>query len=164
MPAHNYLKIVAYVNDSDELDMNKHLTQKFVLDKIVWKENTSVLEPIFTFHKFKKNGGNVWKDFNYVKVIWGGAMTDRYYFVKDLILQPGGMVEVHCKEDVRYTWRSYVLSQRFLIARNEFIRNRTVYDERKKLPLARSIKTQVVGTVGDGGDGSLILTVTGGTL
>lgn len=159
------MKLICYVNTSDEKDINKTLEQKFTLDNIVWKEGTSILEPHFTFHKAKVNGSWQWKNFNYVGLVWDGMQT-RYYFVRDMVLQPGGIIEVTCEEDVRYTWRTYIKAQKYIIARQEFLRNRVMPDDRAVLPLTRQVESLAIGNVGTGneGHGSIILTVSGGNL
>lgn len=165
------MKLVFYVNTADEKILNKknYLSQAFTVDNIVWKEDTSILEPTFTFHKFRQEGIQTWKDFNYVKLNWGASdddpnnvMRDRYYFVKDIILKEGGILEVQCYEDLRYTWWKYIKTQYLLIARNEFIYNKIMPDSRKPLPLTKVTKTKSIGVVGDGGDGTILLTVSGG--
>lgn len=148
---HNPLKLTLYVNFSDEKRINKNISQRFTLDNVYMKEGTSILQPIFTFHKFKKGNEQTWKDFNYLKVSWGGdhkVMMDRFYFVRDLILMPGGIVEIHCEEDVRYTWRSYIKNQEYIISRQEYINNRAFPDGRVVLPLTRAVSKKTIGDVG----------------
>ena len=152
-----------YVNSGDEKDIKKPLDEKFVLTRCAWKADTSILKPTFSFHKFKQEGSQVWKNFNYVSMEWAGLPT-RYYFVKDLRVCLGGIIEIDCEEDLRHTWRKYIKAQRWLIARNEFVNNKVLNDPRKVLPLTRQIDVytfeQPVGE-GDNGDGTIILTVSG---
>lgn len=157
------MKLICYINLSDEKDVYKTLQEQFTLDNIVWKESTSILEPVFTFHKTKENGSWLWKNFNYVALVWEGMQT-RYYFVHDMKWQPGGILEIPCEEDYRYTWREYIGAQKYIIARQEFLRNRIMFDDREVLPLTRQVDSYDIGNVGDGYDGSIILTVSGGTL
>ena len=85
-----------------------------------------------------------------------------FYFVKDMILEKGGIINIVCEEDVRYTWRKEIRAQQFLIARQEFINNKVIHDDRCVMPLTRQIDTVKIGDVGDDeGDGSIILTVSG---
>lgn len=161
----NPLTLTLYVNTDDEKYIDKSLNQQFKLTDVYLKEGTSVLNPTFTFRKFKKNNTWVWKNFNYARCEFGAGdkktMKDRFYYVRDLVLQPGGIVEIICEEDVRYTWRDYIKAQKFLISRQEHKYNRVVADNRRVVPLARQIDTHSIGTVGDGGDGSIILTISG---
>ena len=167
------IKLTFYVNSGDEKDMFKPLQQKFQLDKVTWKENTSILRPTFSFHKFKQRDPQtgketqLWKNFNYVKMEWSG-LKSRYYFVRDLRVCLGGIIEIDCEEDYRFTWVGDVLDQRLMIARNEFVRNRIIEDTRAVLPMTRQIDTYTFNdapggsVVGDGGDGTIILTVSSG--
>ena len=83
-------------------------------------------------------------------------------------MQPGGIIEIHCSIDVRETWKAYILGQNYFVSRQEFINNKSIADERKVIPLNRTVQAKVLkknganAVVGDGGDGTIVLTVTGG--
>lgn len=148
-------KIIAYDNQDDEKVINKSPTQKFILKNGLWKENTSITHPTFTFHKSKS-----WKEFNYVKVEWDG-WKDRYFFVRDFIMQPGGIIEIVCEEDYRYTWRAEILAMKVLVSRQEGLNNRAFYDERKIKPLGKMLTSKAIGDVGDE-NSTFVLTVSTG--
>lgn len=171
------MKLELYQNTSDTKKIGKSLALVETLDPILLKHGTDLLHPVFTFHKFRDTEGNaIWKNFNYAKLIWSGfdsedpeMDTTRCYFVEKFIMQPGGIIEISCTIDVRETWKSYILGQNYLVRRQEFIYNKTIADERKVIPLNRTVEGLNLkdgggntGVVGDGGDGTIVLTVTGG--
>ena len=155
------MKLILYTNSSDQKKIGKNLAEVATLDPIYWKEDTNILHPVFTFHKFQDNNGNmIWKNFNYCKLVWHG-FKDRYYFVDQFNLNKGGIIEIHCSIDVRETWKDEILGQNYLVSRQEHIYNKIIPDERKKIPLTRQVNTVNLGTVGDGGDGTIVLTISG---
>ena len=166
------MKLELYTNYSDTKRIGKNLVLVDTLDGILLKEDTDLVHPVFTFHKFKSEDNSwIFKNFNYCKLIWSGweyeIENDNYqikrcYFVGKLRLTKGGIVEIPCEEDVRETWKDYILAQNYLVKRQEYVHNKCVADDRKVLPVTRTVEAKKLGTVGDGGDGTIVLTVTGG--
>lgn len=157
------MKLTLYTNTSDEKKVGKNLAKQWELTDVYWKEETDILHPVFTFKKFKDSDGNwIWKNFNYCMLEWSGLPT-RYYFIDSFRVNPGGIIEIHCHVDVRETWKAYILAQKWLVSRQEHIHNPLFSDERLKVPEVRQITTVKIGDVGEGqgGDGSIILTVSG---
>lgn len=154
------LTVTLYNNTSDKLKVGKSLAEVAQLTNVYWKEDTDILFPTLTFHKFKdENNQQVWKNFNYLKVDWPGATT-RYYFVDDLILKKGGIIEAICSIDVRETYKDNILSGYFLVARQENVNNKLIPDTRIKVSNARQLISKKVGDVGVTG-GTIVLTVSG---
>lgn len=155
------IKVTLFVNTSDEKTIGKNLAEVATLDKVVWKENTDLINPVITFHKFKdENGKQVWKQFNYCLIEWAG-LPARYYFIDKMFVNTGGEIEIHCREDVRQTWRAQIRTMKLLVSRQEKIHNKYVSDNRIVLTDARQIDTVKFSTqVGTSG-GSIILTVSG---
>lgn len=151
------VKMVFYQNKADEkvIDKTSQLIKKFSINDVLWKEDTSITKPVFTFFKDGK-----WKQFNYVAMIWKGWRT-RYFFVRDFRLQPGGIIQITCDEDYRYTWRDEILAMKVLVARQETINNKAFYDERKIKPLGKLISSKAIGDVGDD-NSTFVLTVSTG--
>lgn len=164
------MKLELYQNTSDTKRIGKSLALVETLDGIYLKEGTDLLHPVFTFHKFQDANNNwIWKNFNYAKLRWSGfqgadedSELKRCYFVDKFIMTPGGIIEIHCSIDVRETWKDYILGMNYLVSRQEYVYNKCIPDERRTVPLNRSLQSVKVGTVGDGGDGTIVLTVTGG--
>lgn len=160
------MKLYLYNNSSDRKRLVKQLDLVDVLDNIYWKEDTNILHPVFTFHKFKDDQGHwIWKNFNYCALEWKGLPT-RYYFVNKFNVNRGGIVEIECEVDVRQTWSSYVLGNNYLVARQEHIHNKVMRDDRLAVPMTKAIDsvsfTKKVGP-DEGADagGSIILTISG---
>ena len=170
------MKLELYQNMSDTKKVGKNLSLVTTLTPILIKNGTDLLHPVFTFHKFRDaEGDTIWKNFNYAKLIWSGFDSEdpeeditRCYFVDKFVMLPGGIIEIHCSIDVRETWKAYILGQNYLVRRQEFINNKSIADERKVIPLNRTVQALKLknggndAVVGDGGDGTIVLTVTGG--
>lgn len=160
------MKLYLYNNSSDRKRLVKQLDLVDVLDNIYWKEDTNILHPTFTFHKFKDDQGHwVWKNFNYCALEWKGLPT-RYYFINKFNVNKGGVIEIECEVDVRQTWSAYVLGNNYLVARQEHIHNRTMRDDRLAVPMVKVIDSvgfeTKVGPDEDGAaSGSIILTISG---
>lgn len=155
------MKVTLFNNTSDEKVVGKNLAKVAELTEVRWKENTDILNPTITFHKFTdEDGHQVWKQFNYIMLEWSGLPT-RYYFVDKMSMNKGGIIEIVCRVDVRQTWRKQMRTKKFLVARQENVHNKYIADNRIVLTDARQIETvtfaQQVGTTG----GSIILTVSG---
>ena len=155
------MKLILYTNTSDRKKVGKQLAMVEELEDFYWKEDTDILHPIFTFRKFDN-----WRNFNYCALVWGDKKKFpkwpvRYYFIENFKVNKGGIIELKCSEDYRETWKDWLYGQKLLIARNEFKYNKCIPDDRKVIPLTRQMSALKVGTVGDGGDGTIILTVSG---
>lgn len=176
------MNLELYQNISDTKKIGKSLALIKTLNPILLKEGTDILHPVFTFHKFKDDETDewIWKEFNYCKLKWAGfsqtpaiqlgneLSLKRCYFVDKFIMERGGIIEIHCTIDVRETWKDWILGGNYLVSRQEYIHNKCIPDERLAIPTNRSIKAKniksggVDAVVGDGGDGTIVLTVTGG--
>lgn len=155
------MKLILYKNTSDKRKVGKNLTEVATLDSIYWKEDTDILHPVFTFHKFKDEDGNaIWKNFNYCALEWSGMPT-RYYFVENFKVTKGGVIEIHCSVDVLETYKSYIRGLNCIVRRQERVNNKLLQDDRAIVPFTKELHSVAIGTVGDGGNGTIILTVSG---
>lgn len=104
-----------------------------VLDKssfITWDSNTincdvfhecSVMSPVFLLSYSSSIVG-----YNYVKVdLW-----NRYYYIIDATVAPGGRIYLTCQEDVLMSNKDVILQLTANIHRNEGIRNKMIVDNR----------------------------------
>lgn len=171
------MKLYLYQNQDDHKKVNKKINidaPVYIIKNVLWKEDTSILHPTITFHKSAIEGGKNLPDFNYVGLQWDGyddndyITNTRYFFVGKPIARKGGMIELECEEDYRFTWRKWIVGLFVLIARQEHVKDLTLPDERKKIPLARKIDSFTLtggtgGVVGDTNDGhgTIVLTVSG---
>lgn len=151
------MKLTLYKNKSDRKVLDKDLDFIEELTEIKIKEGTDLIRPTFTFHKF---GDGKWKDFNYACLEWEG-LTDRYYYVEKPTILPGGIISINCEPDPRMTWKVYIRGLNTIISRQQYINNKAIKDDNVIVPLNRVLFSHNIGTVGDGGDGTIILTVTG---
>lgn len=152
------MKLYLYKNTSDRRKVGKDLTLVETLDNVLFKENTDILHPVFTFRKDSEEN---WKNFNYCMLQWG-SMTKRYYFIKNIVVEPGGIISISCEVDVLETYKTYIRGLYTIVSRQEYICNKSIRDEQMIIPLNRVIDSvEFEDSVGDGGDGSIILTVSG---
>lgn len=146
--------LTLYKCTGDRRKVGKKYTQIEKLSDIKIKDDTPLLKPVFTFRKFKN-----WKNFNYAKLEWG-QMTPHFYFVKNPVISPGGIVSIECECDPYETWKTYIKGLRTIVTRQEFKFNPLLYDDRAPVPGSRVLYTDNIGTVGTA-SGSIILTVSG---
>lgn len=150
------MELRLFQNTSDRKTIGKSIALVATINDFHWKEDTNILHPSITFHKFQE-----WKNFNYAQIIWKGT-PGRYYFIDNIKVCKGQIIEIQLSEDVRETWKGWIQGQRYLVSRQEYIHNKIISDERKVVPLTRQVSAKTYSTaVGDGGDGTIILTVSG---
>lgn len=148
------MTLTLYQCKSDRRKVGKTYSKIVTLEDIKIKDDTHLLRPIFTFRKFEN-----WKNFNYAKLDWG-QMTPHFYFVKDPIISPGGIVSIECDCDPYETWKTYIRGLRTMVTRQENKYNPLLFDEHAKIPGSRVFWSNDVGQVG-AQSGSIILTVSG---
>lgn len=108
------MTIGLYTTTSDRRRVRKSLTS--VLDYINahLKEDTSIIDPVFRVHAESISGVRL-DEFNYLYC----SETGRYYFVNDVKLCKGGILEIYCHVDVLYTYRNYILNHNAYVDRSE---------------------------------------------
>lgn len=145
------MKAVFYKNSSDNLIVNKKLVELFTLDNVLWKEETSAFTPSITFRKMED-----FKKANYVKLRILGA--DKYFYIQEMILHTGGIIEVKLKCDVLMSYASYIKGLKTIVTRQEHKTNHKYIDNNIHLSSERIIDTVSLGNVGSD-NASIILTV-----
>lgn len=148
--------VTFYKNGYDNLvvDKTKKLTELFTLDNVVWKEDTNAFEPTITFRKLDN-----WKKANYCKLSILGS--DKYYYITNMTLRKGGILEVTLHCDVLMTYRSYIKGIRTIVTRQENPNKSSQYftDNNISLKNTRIIDTSVsYGNVGKD-NASIVITV-----
>lgn len=146
--------LTLYQCKSDRRKVGKTYSEIATLSDIKIKDDTHLLKPVFTFRKFEN-----WKNFNYAKLEWG-QMTPHYYFVKDPVISPGGIVSIECECDPYETWKTYIKGLYTMVTRQENVYNPILFDSKANIPGSRVYKGINCGTVGTTA-GSIILTVSG---
>lgn len=118
------------------------------------KNDTSILEPTFTI---LKDGVN----FNYLNYLYIVEL-ERYYFVNNIKLVKGGLLEISCHEDVLYSFHRGILQQKAIIKRQEQEYNTYIPDGTFKA-YAYPLIQQKIFPSGFTDEPSIILTLAGGT-
>lgn len=101
-----------YKNLSDNIVVDKNITQIGLDQSGTLREACSIIDPVIKFEKFT--------DFdlsacNYLYIPDFG----RYYYINEIIAISDKMFEIHCHVDVLRTYRSGIRSNSAVIARQE---------------------------------------------
>ena len=106
------MTIKFYKNLSDNIVVDKNITQIGLDQSGTLREACSIIDPVIKFEKFT--------DFdlsacNYLYIPDFG----RYYYINEIIALSDKMFELHCHVDVLRTYRSGIRSNSAVIARQE---------------------------------------------
>lgn len=145
------MKATFYRCKSDNLTVDKNINELFTLDNVVWKEDTSSFYPHITFRKVED-----FKKANYVKLKILGE--DKFFYIKDMKLLQGGILDVALKVDVLMSYASYIKGIKTIVTRQEFKTDHKYNDNNIALSSERIVNTVSVGTIGADNQ-SIILTV-----
>lgn len=150
-----------YRTPSDERMLNKTLNDKFSFDKINLKQDCSITHPVFVLGKTSStepmNTVGWWRKFNYCYC----SNLDRYFFIRNIVFQRTGLVELQCEVDPLMSFKDDILNTTQLVTRQEYKQQRYIPDS--SLPIHAAVKTQITtfgNTVG-GTDYTLILETVG---
>ncbi len=117
-----------------------------------FKEDCSIENPTVIIKKDNIDIANV----NYAYI----NETQRFYYITDIVMQKGGILELHMKVDVLQTYASYIKSIYTLIDRQENVSNKYIYDSQLLTRTQRIIQKKKVGNVVN--STGYFLTVNGG--
>ena len=147
---------------SDERMVSKALNDKFEFKDITFKKDTSIMNPIFIVGAIKDNTEPMdtvgwWRKFNYCYC----PNLDRYYFIRNIVFQKTGLVELQCDVDPLMSFKDDILNSTQLITRQENKIQKYIPDQ--SLPIHSATKTEIRQFGNDvGGTGyTLILQTTG---
>lgn len=140
--------------------VNKTLTEVAEFDEVIFKEETSLLNPTIIINGVSNASDYTIEDIgtsNYISI----PKVDRYYFITDITMMSGGRVAIAGKVDVLMSFKSDILGSTQLIVRQEKKTNNYLIDT--DIPL--SSKKQVIehefgDSIAD--SGYYILAVNGG--
>lgn len=104
-----------------------------------FKEDCSIENPTVIIKKDNIDIANV----NYAYI----NETQRFYYITDIVMQKGGILELHMKVDVLQTYASYIKSIYTLIDRQENVSNKYIYDSKLLTRTQRIIQKKKVGSV-----------------
>lgn len=112
-----------YKNKSDNIIMNKSISQQGPNLTVHMKEDTNVIEPTFYISRTV-----AMLDVNYIYV----TELKRYYFIESIETSQQYFI-VKCKVDVLMTFKSEILKQSCIVARNQSRSKMYLQDEKLKL-------------------------------
>lgn len=140
--------------------VNKTLTELVTFDEVIFKEDTSLLNPTIIINGVSNASSYTIEDIgtsNYFSI----PKVNRYYFITDITMMSGGRVAITGKVDVLMSFKTDILGSTQLIVRQEKKTNNYLIDT--DIPL--SSKKQVIEhEFGDSivDSGYYILAVNGG--
>lgn len=150
-----------YRTPSDERMVNKTLNDKFSFDKINLKQDCSITHPVFVLGKTSSTEPmdtvGWWRKFNYCYC----ANLERYYFIRNIVFQKTGLVELQCEVDTLMSFKDDILNTTQLVTRQEYKQQRYIPDS--SLPIHAAVKTQITtfGNAVGGTDYTLVLETVG---
>ena len=161
------MKIILYSMTSDKRKIGKRKAILFELDKVVMKENTSVINPTFVFNRKKPQVNEILPNYFSCNYIYSYA-TKKYYFVNDIRMNNASALEFVCTEDVLETYKNNILSLTTLIERQENVYSPYIVDNElklttanKKTGISRVLNKYSVGSLGN--NISYVITTVGGS-
>lgn len=127
---------------SDERMVSKTLNDKFVFNHITFKNDTSIINPVFIVGAMQGNTEPMdtvgwWRKFNYCYC----PNLERYYFITDIIFTRQGLVELNCSVDPLMSFKDDILNSKQLVTRQENKQQRYIPDS--SLPIHSQVKTEI---------------------
>ena len=127
---------------SDERMVSKTLNDKFTFNHITFKNDTSIINPVFIVGAIKDNTEPMdtvgwWRKFNYCYC----PNLERYYFITDIIFTRHGLVELNCSVDPLMSFKDDILNSKQLVTRQENKQQRYIPDP--SLPIHSQVKTEI---------------------
>lgn len=119
--------------------LNKVLTEVVAFDEVIFKEETSLLNPTIIINGVSNSSSYNIEDIgtsNYFSI----PKVNRYYFITDITMMSGGRVAITGKVDVLMSFKTDIIGSTQLIVRQEKKTNNFLIDT--DIPL--SSKKQVI--------------------
>lgn len=119
--------------------VSKSLSQVVEFDEVIFKEDTSLLNPTVIINGVSNSSSYTIEDIgkcNYFSI----PKVDRYYFITDIVMLHGGRVAISGKVDPLMSFKTDILSSTQLIVRQEKKTNNYLIDT--DIPL--SSKKQII--------------------
>ena len=127
------LKVYSCLDDRNVLDKKRLtllLTTTFHL-----KENTDIINPTFIVDGRNSVLDSSISSINYLYCPSFG----RYYFIDNIILLKGGLIELQCSIDVLNTYKTQIKQLTAVINRSELFKNSYLVDEKTPLTTQKQI-------------------------
>lgn len=140
--------------------VRKSLTEVVTFDEVIFKEDTSLLNPTVIINGVSNSSTYTIEDIgksNYFSI----PKVDRYYFITDIVMLHGGRVAISGKVDPLMSFKTDILASTQLIVRQEKKTNNYLIDTDIPLSSKKQIIEHEFGdSIADGG--YYILAVNGG--
>ena len=140
--------------------VRKSLTEVVSFDEVIFKEDTSLLNPTVIINGVSNSSTYTIEDIgkcNYFSI----PKVDRYYFITDIVMLHGGCVAISGKVDPLMSFKTDILASTQLIVRQEKKTNNYLIDTDIPLSSKKQIIEHEFGdSIADGG--YYILAVNGG--
>lgn len=140
--------------------VRKSLTEVVTFDEVIFKEDTSLLNPTVIINGVSNSSTYTIEDIgkcNYFSI----PKVDRYYFITDIVMLHGGRVAISGKVDPLMSFKTDILASAQLIVRQEKKTNNYLIDTDIPLSSKKQIIEHEFGdSIADGG--YYILAVNGG--
>lgn len=132
------MQIVISKIADDPKCLYKHPTDSITLSAEI-KENCNLMTPIFDV---LYNSAVVQNHYNYVSAF------DRFYFVIDITVTPGGAMRLSCKEDVLYTYADQIVQCPIIAERSNNAYNTYIADNQRRFYQYKSHQYVTLGDIG----------------
>lgn len=140
--------------------VRKSLTEVVTFDEVIFKEDTSLLNPTVIINGVSNSSTYTIEDIgksNYFSI----PKVDRYYFITDIVMMHGGRVAISGKVDPLMSFKTDILASTQLIVRQEKKTNNYLIDTDIPLSSKKQIIEHEFGdSIAD--SGYYILAVNGG--
>ena len=147
---------------SDERMVSKTLNDKFEFKHITFKNDTSIINPVFIVGAIKNNTEPMdtvgwWRKFNYCYC----PNLQRYYFITDITFTRQGLVNLTCSVDPLMSFKDDILNSSQLVTRQENKQQKYLPDQ--SLPIHSQVKNEIRQFGNNiGGKESTIILITSG--
>lgn len=147
---------------SDERMVSKTLNDKFEFKHITFKNDTSIINPVFIVGAIKNNIEPMdtvgwWRKFNYCYC----PNLQRYYFITDITFTRQGFVNLTCSVDPLMSFKDDILNSSQLVTRQENKQQKYLPDQ--SLPIHSQVKNEIRQFGNNiGGKESTIILITSG--
>lgn len=148
------MKCIFYKNTSDNRKLNKNISFVNSVDCEI-KEQSSMENPVIILYK---NSIEQIAITNYAYL----DTFQRFYFIEDMKVGAGGIVEVYMRVDVLQSFAPAIKSIVSIIERNEYLHSDYIQDELLPTRSQRVISYHYVGSLSN--ENTIVLTVNGGDL
>lgn len=122
------INIFLYQNKDSNNSINKDPIQKAVMQG-TFKQPTSIVHPVVVIEY-----NNI--DFNYCYI----EQFHRYYYVDNIVVVNNKLMEIHCTSDVLMSFKAQLMNHKGIVARNEYVYNNYLDDEREKILKGKQYK------------------------